>query len=62
MSSGAGSVGVSARPDLPITDSTSGKLRMRASRAFRSSAAYVTLSRGTVTGMSSVVPSAGVGA
>ena len=26
MSSGAGSVGVSARPDLPMTDSTSGKL------------------------------------
>ena len=61
MSKGAGSVGVSARPDLPTTDSTSGKPRIRASRAFKSSAACVTLTRGTVTGMSSVVPSSSAG-
>ena len=34
---------------------------MRASRAFRSSAACVTLARGTVTGMSRVVPSSSIG-
>ena len=61
MSSGAGSVGVSARPPCRSTDSTSGKPRSRASRAFRSSAACVTLARGTVTGMSSIVPSSSGG-
>ena len=44
-----------------MTDSTSGNPRSRASRAFRSSAAWVTLARGTVTGMSSVVPSSSIG-
>ena len=37
MSSGEGSVGVSARPALPTTCQTSGKVRRIASRAFRSS-------------------------
>ena len=57
MSSGAGSVGVSARPALPMTDSISGNWRNRASRALMSSAASVTLARGTVIGMSINVPS-----
>jgi len=41
--------------------STSGKLRNRPSRCFRSSAAWVTPARGTVIGMSSVLPSSRAG-
>ena len=61
MSSGEGSVGVSARPALPTIISTSGKRRNIASRAFRSSAASVTDTRGTVTGMSRMLPSSSGG-
>ena len=57
MSSGAGSVGVSARPALPTTMSTSGNRQKIMSRAFRSSAACVTDIRGTVIGMSITMPS-----
>jgi len=51
ISSGAGSVGVSARPALFTADSTSGNCRNSASWIFKSSAACVTLARGTVIGM-----------
>ena len=57
MSSGAGSVGVSARPALPTTMSTSGNRQRIMSRAFRSSADCVTEARGTVIGMSITIPS-----
>ena len=61
MSSGEGSVGVSARPVLPTTISTSGKVRNSASRAFRSSTVSVIDARGTVTGMSRMLPSSSGG-
>ena len=61
ISSGEGSVGVSARPALPTTISTSGKRRSMASRALRSSAASATDARGTVTGMSRMLPSSSAG-
>ena len=57
MSIGAGSVGVSARPALPTTMSTSGKRQRTMSRAFRSSTDSVTDARGTVIGMSMTMPS-----
>ena len=57
MSIGAGSVGVSARPALPTTMSTSGKRQRTMSRAFRSSTDSVTDARGTVIGMSMTIPS-----
>ena len=57
MSSGAGSVAVSARPALPTTCQTSGNWRSTASRAFRSSAASVTDVLGTLVGISMIVPS-----
>jgi hypothetical protein len=57
MSSGAGSVGVSARPALPTTMSTSGKRQKTMSRSLRSSADSVTDARGTVMGMSMIMPS-----
>ena len=57
MSSGAGSVGVSARPALPTTMSTSGNRQRIMSRAFRSSADWVDDIRGTVIGMSITIPS-----
>ena len=44
-----------------MTDSTSGNPRNRPSRCFKSSADSVTLVRGTVTGMSRVVPSSNGG-
>ena len=61
MSKGEGSVGVSARPDLPTIISTSGKRRNSASRALRSSVVSVTDARGTVTGMSRMLPSSSGG-
>ena len=57
MSIGAGSVGVSARPALPTTMSTSGNRQRTMSRAFRSSTDSVTDARGTVIGMSMTIPS-----
>ena len=57
MSIGAGSVGVSARPALPTTMSTSGNRQRTMSRAFRSSADCVTDALGTVIGMSITIPS-----
>ncbi len=61
ISSGEGSVGVSARPDLPTTISTSGKRRSMASRALRLSAVSATDARGTVTGMLRMLPSSRLG-
>ena len=61
ISSGEGSVGVSARPALPTIISTSGNCRSTALRAFRSSATSVTDARGTVTGMSRMLPSSNAG-
>ena len=52
MSIGAGSVGVSARPAFPTTWWTSGKLRVIASRRFRSSPTCVMFTLGRVVGMS----------
>ena len=57
MSIGAGSVGVSARPALPTTMSTSGNRHRTMSRAFRSSTDSVTEALGTVIGMSMTIPS-----
>ena len=57
MSIGAGSVGVSARPALPTTMSTSGNRQRIMSRALRSSPDSVTEARGTVIGMSITIPS-----
>ncbi len=57
MSIGAGSVGVSARPALPTTMSTSGNRQSTMSRAFKSSSDSVTDARGTVIGMSITIPS-----
>ena len=57
MSSGAGSVGVSARPALPTTMATSGKRQRIMSRAFRSSPDSGADARGTVIGMSITIPS-----
>ena len=56
MSSGDGSVAVSARPALPTTCQTSGNVRMIASRALRSSVASVMLVRGTDVGISRIEP------
>ena len=61
MSRPAGSVAVSARPALPTTCQTSGKVRKIASRAFMSSAACVTDTRGTVVGISRIDPSSSAG-
>ena len=57
MSSGDGSVAVSARPAFPTTIKTSGKPRSTASRAFRSSVACFTDIRGSEVGMSRIDPS-----
>ena len=51
ISSGAGSVAVAARPALPITDSTSGKLLMIRFCTCTSSAALVTDIAGSEVGM-----------
>ena len=51
ISSGAGSVAVSARPALPNTDATSGKVLMIRSCVCSSSAALVTDMPGSVVGM-----------
>ena len=51
ISVGAGSVAVAARPALPHTDATSGKDLMILSCVCSSSAALVTESPGSVTGM-----------
>ncbi len=51
ISSGAGSVAVAARPALPITDSTSGKLLMMRFCTCSSSAALVTDMPGSEVGM-----------
>jgi len=56
MSIGAGSVGVSARPALPTTMSTSGKRQRTMLRAFMSSTDSVTDARGTVIGISMTMP------
>ena len=61
ISSGAGSVAVSARPALPKTEATSGKLLMILSCVCSVSAALVTEMPGNVTGMYSSVPSFSVG-
>ena len=52
MSSGAASVGVSARPALPTTCQTSGNPRKTSSRTRRSRSASAIEARGTVVGMS----------
>ena len=57
MSSGAGSVGVSARPSLPVTIATSGNRQRTMSRAFRSSIPWAIDIRGTEIGMSITIPS-----
>ncbi len=51
ISSGAGSVALPARPALPMTDSTSGKLLMMRSCSCTSSAALVTDMPGSEVGM-----------
>ena len=51
IDSGAGSVAVSARPTLPNTFSTSGKVRIIRSVCCRSSPAFVTEMPGNVVGM-----------
>src|SRR3972149_10454642 len=51
ISSGAGSVALMARPALPKTDATSGKLLMILSCVWRSSAALVTEMLGNVAGL-----------
>ena len=51
ISMGAGSVAVSARPALPKTEATSGKVLMMRSCVCSSSAALVTERPGSVTGM-----------
>ena len=51
ISSGAGSVALPARPALPMTDSTSGKLLMMRSCSCTSSAAFVTDMPGSEVGM-----------
>ena len=51
ISTGAGSVAVLARPALPNTDATSGKDLMMRSCVCKSSAALVTESPGSVTGI-----------
>src|SRR6267154_5357847 len=56
ISVGAGSVAVFARPALPKTDSTSGKLLMILSWVWISSAALVIDMLGTLTGMYISVP------
>src|SRR6267154_2799782 len=56
ISVGAGSVAVLARPALPKTDSTSGKLLMILSWVWISSAALVIDMLGTLTGMYISVP------
>ena len=57
MSSGAGSVGVSARPSLPTTIATSGNRQRTMSRAFRSSTPWAIDMRGIEIGMSITIPS-----
>ena len=61
ISTGAGSVAVAARPALPNTLATSGKLLMTRSDVCSSSAALVTDIPGTLTGMYIKVPSFSVG-
>jgi len=61
ISSGAGSVAVCARPALPYTSATSGKLLMILSCVCSSSAALVTDMPGNEAGMKSSVPSFRVG-
>jgi len=61
ISTGAGSVAVPARPALPNTESTSGKLLMILSCNWISSAALVIDMLGRLTGMYSSVPSFNVG-
>ena len=61
ISSGAGSVAVAARPALPNTDATSGKLLMILSWVCSSSAALVTDIAGSAVGMYSSVPSFSAG-
>ena len=51
ISEGAGSVAVRARPALPYTDSTSGKVRMMRSWVCSNSPAFVTDMPGSVVGM-----------
>jgi hypothetical protein len=51
ISVGAGSVAVAARPALPYTEATSGKLRMTRSCICSNSAALVMESPGSVVGM-----------
>jgi hypothetical protein len=61
ISTGAGSVAVAARPALPNTLATSGKLLMMRSETCSSSTALVTDMPGTLTGMYISVPSFSVG-
>ena len=61
ISVGAGSVAVCARPDLPNTDCTSGKLLMMRSCICISSAALVTEMPGKVAGIYISVPSSSAG-
>ena len=61
ISSGAGSVAVAARPALPNTDSTSGKLLSILSWVCSSSADLVTDNDGSVAGMYSSDPSFSTG-
>jgi len=61
ISTGAGSVAVAARPALPKTEATSGKLLMMRSEVCSSSAALVTDMPGTLTGIYMSVPSLRVG-
>jgi hypothetical protein len=61
ISTGAGSVAVAARPALPNTLATSGKLLMMRSEVCSSSPALVTDMPGTLTGMYIRVPSFSVG-
>ncbi len=61
ISSGAGSVAVWARPALPYTEATSGKLLMIRSVICNSSPALVTDRPGRDEGMYMIVPSLSVG-
>src|SRR5258707_11579206 len=61
ISTGAGSVAVAARPALPKTLATSGKLLMIRSEVCSSSAVFVTDMPGTLTGIYISVPSFSIG-
>ena len=61
ISSGAGSVAVLARPALPNTDSTSGKVLMILSWVCNNSADLVTDKAGKVMGINNKLPSFNVG-